>query len=101
MAAVIATLQPYLIWHDVHGNREILDQLLGAALFGLTLLTIARRSAWLGVALGLVSGVAVLSNARLLVLPVVLALLRRPGGRRLGGGRRRSRSSRWSRWPRG
>ena len=57
IAAVIATLQPYLVWHDVHGNREILDQLLGAALFGLTLLTIARRSAWLGVALGLVSGV--------------------------------------------
>src|SRR3954454_9774871 len=21
MGAVIATLQPYLIWHDVHGNR--------------------------------------------------------------------------------
>jgi 4-amino-4-deoxy-L-arabinose transferase-like glycosyltransferase len=74
MAAVIATLQPYLVWHDVHGNREILDQLLGAALFGLTLLTIARRSAWLGVALGLVSGVAILSNARLLALPVILAL---------------------------
>ena len=31
VAAVIATLQPYLIWHDIHGNREILDQLLGAA----------------------------------------------------------------------
>ena len=30
-AAVIATLQPYLVWHDLHGNREILDQLLGAA----------------------------------------------------------------------
>ena len=38
IAAVIATLQPYLVWHDVHGNREILDQLLGAAMFGLTLL---------------------------------------------------------------
>ena len=74
IAAVIATLQPYLVWHDVHGNREILDQLLGAALFGLTLLTIARRSAWLGVALGLVSGVAILSNARLLALPVILAV---------------------------
>ena len=74
IAAVIATLQPYLVWHDVHGNREILDQLLGAAMFGLTLLTIARRSAWLGVALGVVSGLAVLSNARLLALPVVLAV---------------------------
>ncbi len=35
IAALIATLQPYLVWHDVHGNREILDQLLGAAAFGL------------------------------------------------------------------
>jgi 4-amino-4-deoxy-L-arabinose transferase-like glycosyltransferase len=74
IAAVVATLQPYLVWHDVHGNREILDQLLGATMFGLTLLLIARRSAWLGVALGVVSGVAVLSNARLLALPVVLAI---------------------------
>jgi 4-amino-4-deoxy-L-arabinose transferase-like glycosyltransferase len=74
IAAVVATLQPYLVWHDVHGNREILDQLLGAAMFGLTLLTIARRSAWVGAALGLVAGLAVLSNARLVLLPVVLAL---------------------------
>ena len=27
VAALIATLQPYLVWHDVHLNREILDQL--------------------------------------------------------------------------
>src|SRR5262249_36538364 len=27
VAAVIATLQPYLVWHDVHLNREIVDQL--------------------------------------------------------------------------
>ena len=72
MAAVIATLQPYLVWHDLHGNREILDQLLGAAMFGLTLLVAERRSTWLGAALGLVSGVAILSNARLTVLPLVL-----------------------------
>ncbi len=71
---MIATLQPYLVWHDVHGNREILDQLLGAAMFGLTLLVIANRSAWTGAALGVVSGLAVLSNARLLALPLVLAV---------------------------
>ena len=29
LAAVIATLQPYLVWHDVHGNREILEYLAG------------------------------------------------------------------------
>ncbi|HUY72599.1 MAG TPA: glycosyltransferase family 39 protein [Gaiellaceae bacterium] len=72
LAAVIATLQPYLVWHDLHGNREILDQLLGAGLFGLALLAVAHRSVRIGAALGVVSGLAILSNARLLVLPLVL-----------------------------
>jgi len=71
LAAVAATLQPYLVWHDVHGNREILDQLLGAAMFGLAL--VARTPA-MGAALGFVTGVAILSNSRLVVLPVVFAL---------------------------
>src|SRR5260370_24324854 len=31
LAALIPTLQPYLIWHDLHVNREILHQLLRAA----------------------------------------------------------------------
>lgn len=73
MAAVIATLQPYLVWHDLHGNREILDQLIGAAMFGLTLLAASRRSVWTGVGLGVVVGLGVLSNARLTALPLVLA----------------------------
>jgi 4-amino-4-deoxy-L-arabinose transferase-like glycosyltransferase len=73
LAAVIATLQPYLVWHDLHGNREILDQLLGAAMFGLTLLAAARRTLWPAVALGAVSGVAILSNSRLVLLPFVIA----------------------------
>ncbi len=72
LAAVIATLQPYLVWHDIHGNREILDQLIGAALFGLTLLAASRRSIWTGVGLGVVAGLGVLSNARLTLLPLVL-----------------------------
>ena len=72
MAAVIATLQPYLVWHDLHGNREILDQLLGAAMFGLTLAVRGHRRLWIAAALGVVSGVAVLSNARLLILPLLL-----------------------------
>jgi 4-amino-4-deoxy-L-arabinose transferase-like glycosyltransferase len=42
VAALVATLQPYLVWHDVHLNREILDQLLGAATFLLALLAGAR-----------------------------------------------------------
>jgi 4-amino-4-deoxy-L-arabinose transferase-like glycosyltransferase len=73
IAAVVATLQPYVVWHDLHGNREILDQLLGAAMFGLTLLAAERRSLRVAVALGLVSGVAILSNARLTLLPLALA----------------------------
>jgi 4-amino-4-deoxy-L-arabinose transferase-like glycosyltransferase len=73
MGAVIATLQPYLVWHDLHGNREILDQLIGATLFGLTLLAASRRNLWTASAVGAVSGLAILSNARLIVLPLLLA----------------------------
>ena len=32
LAAIVATLNPYLIWHDVHVNREITDQLMLAAI---------------------------------------------------------------------
>ena len=71
VAALAATLQPYLVWHDVHGNREILDQLLGAAMFGLALVA---RSPLTGAALGLVTGVAILSNSRLVLLPLVFAV---------------------------
>jgi 4-amino-4-deoxy-L-arabinose transferase-like glycosyltransferase len=79
IAAVISTLQPYLIWHDVHGNREILDQLLGAAMFGLA---VATPTLLTGVGLGLVTGIAILSNSRLVALPFALAaywLWRRAG----------------------
>jgi len=79
LAAVAATLQPYLVWHDMHGNREILDQLLGAALFAVALATPTLVA---GAALGLVTGVAILSNSRLSLLPVVFAVyfLRRRSG---------------------
>ena len=32
IAALVATLHPYLVWHDIHVNREILDGLLAAAI---------------------------------------------------------------------
>jgi hypothetical protein len=70
IAALVSTLHPYLVWHDVHVNREILDQPLGAAMFGLALLAGARRNMRLAVALGIVSGIAILSNTRLLLLPL-------------------------------
>ena len=73
LAALIATLEPYLIWHDVHMNREILDELLAASVVLLTLLLAQRPSLLRGVALGAVSGLAVLGNVRLLLLPLLVA----------------------------
>jgi 4-amino-4-deoxy-L-arabinose transferase-like glycosyltransferase len=42
VAAVLATLHPYLVWHDVHVNREILDSLLAAAIVLVTLVAAER-----------------------------------------------------------
>ena len=73
LAALVATLHPYLVWHDIHVNREILDGLLAAAIVLLALLAYERRSLLLALGLGAVTGLAILSNARLLLLPLVLA----------------------------
>ena len=90
LAALVATLHPYVVWHDVHVNREIVDGLLAAAIVLLALLAHERRSPGLAVATGAVAGLAILSNARLLALPLVLApyvVWRMPlGGRRLAAG---------------
>ncbi len=75
VAAVVSTLNPYLIWHDVHVNREIVDQLFAAAVVLLTLVAADRRTARVklaAVALGVVLGLAILGNTRLIVLPVVV-----------------------------
>src|SRR5207248_3409235 len=73
LAAVLATLEPYLLWHDVHMNREILDQLLGAALVLSTLALAARLTVVRGIATGAIAGLAVLGNVRLLLVPLLLA----------------------------
>ena len=73
VAAAIATLNPYLVWHDVHVNREILDQLVAAALVLLTLRLVDRPSRRLAVLLGIVSGISMLGNTRLVFLPVLCA----------------------------
>jgi hypothetical protein len=73
-AAVVSTLNPYLVWHDVHLNREILDQLLAAALVLCILIAADRRSPAWAAAAGIYAGVAVLGNVRLALLPVVLAV---------------------------
>jgi hypothetical protein len=72
-AAVVATLNPYLVWHDVHLNREILDQLLAAALVLCTLVAADRRSLAWATAAGIYGGLAILGNVRLVLLPVVIA----------------------------
>jgi hypothetical protein len=73
-AAVVATLNPYLVWHDVHLNREILDQLVAAALVLCALVAADRRSPWWAAAAGVCGGLAILGNVRLSVLPVVVAV---------------------------
>ena len=74
VAAVIATLNPYLVWHDVHLNREILDQLLAAALVLCVLVAADRRSLPWSVASGVLGGLAILGNVRVAFLPAFLAL---------------------------
>jgi hypothetical protein len=71
-AALLATLHPYLIWHDVHLNREILDGLLAAALVLGALRVEERPSLGRAALLGAVAGLAILGNARLAFLPLVL-----------------------------
>src|SRR5918911_340932 len=82
LGALAATLHPYLVWHDVHMNREILDELLAAAIVLLTLLVLDRRSPALGLGLGAVLGLAILGNERLVLLPLLvgafLLVARRP-----------------------
>jgi 4-amino-4-deoxy-L-arabinose transferase-like glycosyltransferase len=86
-AALLTTLHPYVVWHDVHVNREILDGFLLAALTLLALLAFERRSVGLAAATGAVAGLAVLGNARLALLPVAIAVYvawpNRPVGRAL------------------
>jgi len=74
IAALVSTLHPYLVWHDVHVNREILDGFLLALITLLALIARERRSLWWRVALGATTGVAILGNSRLILLPIVLAV---------------------------
>ena len=73
VGAAIATLNPYLAWHDMHVNREIVDQVCAAAIVLLTLIVADRPSKWLALLLGVVTGVAMLGNTRLVFIPVLCA----------------------------
>lgn len=72
-AAIITTLHPYLVWHDVHMNREILDHALAVGLVLATLVAADRGTIAWGAVAGAVAGVAILGNVRLVLVPLVLA----------------------------
>jgi 4-amino-4-deoxy-L-arabinose transferase-like glycosyltransferase len=72
VAALLTTLHPYLVWHDVHMNREILDHFLAVAAVLVTLVVAERGGVWWGALLGLVSGLMILGNVRTLFVPLVL-----------------------------
>jgi 4-amino-4-deoxy-L-arabinose transferase-like glycosyltransferase len=74
VAAIVSALNPYLVWHDVHLNREILDQLVGAAFVLCALIAADRRSLSWATAAGVCGGLAILGNVRLILLPVVVAV---------------------------
>ena len=60
IAALVATLHPYLVWHDVHVNREILDGLVLALLVLFALIAYERASPGYATATGAVAGLAIL-----------------------------------------
>lgn len=71
IAAVISTVNPYLVWHDMHINREIVDQVCAAALVLVTL-AVADRPTWRRAALlGVITGLAMLGNTRLVFIPIL------------------------------
>ena len=72
VAALLATLHPYLVWHDVHMNRELLDGALAAAAVLLTLVVAERGGYWWAALLGGVLGLMILGNVRTLFVPFVL-----------------------------
>ena len=73
VAGLVVALHPYLVWHDVHLNREILDTFLVAAITLAALWAAERRTTPAVAGVGALTGVAILGNTRLVLLPLVLA----------------------------
>jgi hypothetical protein len=74
VAALLTTLHPYVVWHDVHANREVLDGFVLVLLVLCTVVAYEDRSLPMAAATGGVAGLAILGNARLVLLPVVIAV---------------------------
>ena len=74
VAALITTLHPYVVWHDIHLNRELLDGFMLALLALAALAAYERRSLPLAATTGAIAGLAILGNARLALLPLALAV---------------------------
>jgi hypothetical protein len=72
LAALLTTLHPYLVWHDVHMNREILDHVLAAGAVLLTLVVAERGGRQWTALLGLDLGLMILGNVRTLLVPLLL-----------------------------
>ena len=83
LAAAATTLAPYLVWHDIHVNREIVDQPLAAGVVLATLAAAERRSWRIAALAGALCGLAILGNTRLFLLPLILGawVLFQPGNR--------------------
>lgn len=88
IAALLTTLHPYVVWHDVHANREIVDGFLLALLVLCALVAYERGTTGMAAVTGGIAGLAILGNARLALLPVVVGAYvawRVPGGLRALG----------------
>jgi 4-amino-4-deoxy-L-arabinose transferase-like glycosyltransferase len=72
LAGLAVALHPYLVWHDVHMNRELLDHLIAAGTVYLTLWAAERFSVRRALPLGAVIGLGILGNVRLEALPFLL-----------------------------
>ena len=72
IGGLLVSFHPYLIWHDIHMNREILDQFLAASMVYLTLHAAERFNWRRAIPLGAAIGLGVLGNVRLEALPLVL-----------------------------
>jgi 4-amino-4-deoxy-L-arabinose transferase-like glycosyltransferase len=72
LAGLAVAVHPYLVWHDVHMNREILDHLLAAVAVYLTLHAAEQFGRRRALPLGAVVGLGILGNVRLEALPFLL-----------------------------